>query len=111
MLSPKMLILKATVMNKAQKYNVASLSSKEKVSESLRRSIPLLPEEARQQVATMLTPQTLEIATRTLTGWAVSRFFGISEICDALLLVVGVAFVREDFFSGAEELSKYSMTA
>src|SRR4051812_10409187 len=98
-------------MGKVQISNVATLSTQDKIGESMRRSIPLLPAEAGQQVMAMLTPTALAVAAGTLIAWGVSHFFGVGEICDAILLVVGLASMGWGFFTGAEELGKFAMTA
>ncbi len=44
----------------------AGLRAQDKIAQAVRRSLPLLPAEARQQVQAMLTPQSLAIVAGTL---------------------------------------------
>jgi hypothetical protein len=91
--------------------NVRMMTKQEKIGEAMRRSLPLLPAEAREQVKAMLTPTSLAIVTGTLIVWAGSHFFGVGEIVDVILLVVGVAFIGMGVFSGAGELYDFTKTA
>jgi hypothetical protein len=91
--------------------DVRTMSAEQKVGEAMRRSIPMLPREAQQQVKAMLTPTSLAIAAGTLVVWAGSQFFGAGEIVDVILLVVGVATVGFGVFSGAQELYDFAATA
>jgi hypothetical protein len=91
--------------------NVMQMSDRERVAEAMRRSLPLLPQDARLTVQAMLSPQSLAIMTGTLVVWAGSHFFGVGEIVDVILLVVGVAALGLSVFSGAEELYDFARRA
>ncbi len=91
--------------------DVRNMSAEEKIGEAMRRSLPMLPAEARDQVAAMLTPTSLAIVAGTLIVWAGSHFFGVGEIVDVILLVVGVATIGLGVFSGASELYDFATTA
>jgi hypothetical protein len=91
--------------------DVKTMSTQEKIGEAIRRSLPLLPAEAREQVKAMLTPESLAIISGTLVVWAGSHFFGVGEIVDVILLVIGFAAVGLGVFSGAEELYNFATTA
>ena len=91
--------------------DVSRMSKQEKIGEAMRRSLPLLPAEAQEQVKAMLTPTSLSIAAGTLIVWAGSHFFGVGEIVDVILLVVGAAFLGLSVFSGAGELYDFATTA
>jgi len=91
--------------------DVYAMSAEEKIGEAMRRSLPLLPAEAQEQVKAMLTPTSLAIVAGTLVVWAGSHFFGVGEIVDVILLVVGVAFIGLGVFSGAGELYDFATTA
>ncbi len=49
---------------------LAGMSSADKIGEAMRRSLPLIPGDARAVVESMLQPQTLAIIAATLVGWA-----------------------------------------
>jgi hypothetical protein len=88
-----------------------TLSTQDKIAEAIRRSLPLLPSEARHQVEAMLTPTSLAIIAGTLVVWAGSHFFGAGEIVDIILLGVGFFTVGLSVFSGAQELYRFATTA
>jgi len=80
-------------------------SSREgRVAEAMRRSLPLLPAEARAVVEGLLSPQSLAIITGTLAVWAASHFFGVGEIVDIILLVAGVVILGKAVWDLAEAL-------
>ncbi len=88
-----------------------TLSATERVGEAMRRSLPLLPGEARGTVEAMLQPEALAIVAGTLVVWAGSHFFGVGEVVDIILLVVGFAALGMSVFSGAGELSEFTTKA
>lgn len=88
--------------------DASNLSTTERVGEALRRSLPLLPGEARGTVEAMLQPETLAIVAGTLVVWAGSHFFGVGEVVDIILLVVGFAALGMSVFSGASELYAFT---
>jgi hypothetical protein len=61
------------------------MSSREKLAEAMRRSLPYLPAEARGIVLQMLQPASLALIAGTLAVWAGSHFFGVGEIADLIL--------------------------
>lgn len=90
---------------------VAEMSSTDKIGEAMRRAIPLLPAEAQEQIKALSMPEALAIVAATLIVWAGSHLFGVGEIVDIILLVVGVAFIGLGVFSGAEEFYNFATTA
>jgi len=87
--------------------DVFRMSSTEKIGEAMRRSLPLLPLEARGIVNSMLEPTTLAIIAGTLVVWAGSHFFGVGEFVDLILLTAGVVTLGTAVWSGADELYKF----
>jgi hypothetical protein len=87
------------------------MSAQDKIGEAIRRSLPMLPAEARQQVQAMLSPESLAIVAGTLIVWAGSHFFGVGEIIDIILLVVGFASLGLSVLSGAQELYHFATMA
>lgn len=81
--------------------NIAQMSAEDKLTEAIKRAIPMLPSEAQEQLKALLTPEALAIAVGTLVIWAGSHFFGVGEFVDVILLIVGVAFVGLGVFEGA----------
>jgi hypothetical protein len=88
-----------------------AMSPKDKVGEAMRRSISILPADAGQVVSLMLQPESLAILTGTLVVWAGSHFFGVGEIVDAVLLVVGAFTLGFGVFDGAKELYDFATIA
>jgi hypothetical protein len=86
---------------------VLEMAVMDRVGEAMRRALPLLPSEARSTVMAMLQPQALAIIAGTLVVWAGSHFFGVGEIVDIILLVVGFAALGMSVFSGASELTDF----
>lgn len=91
--------------------NVALMTTEEKVAEAMRRSVPLLPAAARDQVLALLEPSSIAIMAGTLVVWAGSHFFGVGEIVDVILLVVGFGFLGLAVFAGAQELYDFATIA
>jgi hypothetical protein len=83
---------------------VNQMTTADKLGEALRRSVPLLPAEAQEQIKAMLTPEALAVVVGTLIIWAGSHFFGVGEIVDVILLIGGVVFIGLGIFEGAEHL-------
>ena len=91
--------------------SVANMTATQKVAEALRRSLPLLPDDARAEVAKLLEPGTLAILTGTLVVWAGSHFFGVGEVVDVILLAVGAAFLGMAAWDAGRELVSFATTA
>ena len=98
-------------MSAAVKFPVASLSAREKIATTMRRALPLLPGDARATVLQMLEPGSLAIIAATLTVWAGSHFFGVGEIADLVLLLVGFAALGFAVFEGSRELYDFATGA
>ena len=58
----------------------------------------------RAEFAALVTPTALGIMAGTLAVWGASQFFGIGEIIDAILVVVGAIFLGKQIFDVAAEL-------
>jgi hypothetical protein len=72
---------------------VAALSSRDKIREAILRSKKYLPAALAAQVEAFLTPENLALMTATVAVWAGSHFFGVGEVVDVGLLLVGAFFV------------------
>lgn len=90
---------------------VSSMSNAEKIGEAIRRAIPLLPADVREEVEALLTPQALSIMAGVLVLWVVSHFFGVGEVADVILIVVGVVALGGVAVQAAEELYNFGSTA
>lgn len=82
-----------------------------RICEAMERSIPLLPGEVGSQISAMLSPQSILIVVSTLVLWAGSHFFGVGEIVDVILLVIGFAFLGAGVWTGAQQLYDFATSA
>lgn len=87
---------------------VSQMTTAEKLGEAIRRSLPLLPPDARREVEALLSPEALAVMAGVVTLWVVSHFFGVGEVADAVLLVVGVAALGGAALRAAEELYAFA---
>jgi hypothetical protein len=62
------------------------------------------------QFRAMLTPLNVSIAVGTLAAWAVSHAFGVGEIADIVLGVVGAIFIGMAVFKAGEDIGECLMT-
>jgi hypothetical protein len=86
-------------------------SIKDKLIEAMRRAVPKVPAEMRDQFAALLSPVNIGITAAALTVWAVGHFFGASEIADAVLLAAAWFFVGRAALDFVSELGQYADTA
>jgi hypothetical protein len=77
----------------------------------MRRSQKYMPAELWAQVKQMLTPESIAIMAGVTTAWAVSHFFGVGEIADAVLLVVGGIALGGAALQAGEEVVQFALTA
>jgi hypothetical protein len=90
---------------------VSNMSSDEKISEALKRSLRHLGPEARREIEKLLNPKTLAIVAGVLAAWVVSHFFGVGEIVDAIIVGVGVLAIGLAVFDGLDELYQFASCA
>ena len=90
---------------------VAAMSRIERVEAAIRRSLPLLPGEARGTVEAMLTPTALTIMVATIAVWGGSHIFGVGEVVDIILAVVGAFTLGWAAFDGAGALASFAAEA
>ena len=85
---------------------VAALPLSDRFVSVLRRTVPYLPSEMREEFAQILSPASLAIISGTLVVWAGSHYVGVGFIVDALLLVTGVAFLGWQVWGAAGDLTR-----
>ena len=81
-----------------------SWSNSQRVTEAITRSKEYMPANVARQIDALLTPEALGILAATLAIWAGSHFFGVGEIVDVGLLLVGAFFVGWSITDVAENL-------
>jgi hypothetical protein len=84
---------------------LATWSHAEKLGDAMRRSLPRLGPEVREEIEKLLNPETLAIIAAVLGLWVGSHFIGIGEIIDVILVAVGVFAIGLAVFDGIGELS------
>jgi hypothetical protein len=90
---------------------VATWSSEDKVEEAIRRSPQYMPGNLGATFEAMLTPVNLGIMVVTLVVWAGSHFFGVGEIVDVGLLLVGAFAIGASIGDAATKLYEFATTA
>lgn len=90
---------------------IVSWSAGEKVADSIRRSKKYLPANLALQVDALISPENLSIMTGTLVIWAGSHFFGVGEIVDVGLLLLGAVFVGWSVHKVAQDLVAFGSGA
>ena len=83
---------------------ISTWSTSDKREDMIRRSAEYMPDGVVQQFKEMLTPQNMSIMVGTLVVWAGSHFFGVGEIVDVGLLLVGAFTVGWSFGHEAEDV-------
>jgi hypothetical protein len=91
--------------------NIAQWSAAQKIGETLRRSLPRLGPEARQQLESFLSPQALAVMGAVLVAWVASHFFGVGEVIDIILVVVGAFAIGLAVFDGVDHLFEFASGA
>lgn len=80
------------------------MSREEKVSLAIWRCLPLLPAEVANELKQLLTPAAITIMVVVLAVWAASHFFGVGEIIDVILIIVGAITLGPIAVKAAEHL-------
>ncbi len=78
------------------------------LTQRFEKVLRLAPQHMAPELATqfraMLTLGNIAIAVGTLAVWAVSQAFGVGEVVDVFMLVVGAAFIGMGIFKAGEDL-------
>ncbi|HEU5134304.1 MAG TPA: hypothetical protein VFU13_04090 [Steroidobacteraceae bacterium] len=91
--------------------SVASWSFEQRLGETFRRTVPKLGPEAAGQLSALINPTSLGIIAGVLVAWIVSHAFGVGEVIDIIILVVGVASIGFAIFSGLDYLYDFAVGA
>lgn len=90
--------------------HVPSMPFQDRLGESLRRSLPKLGPEVRQQVQSLLEPEALLIMASVLLAWVVAHAFAVGEIIDLVLVGAGLFAVGWSVFVGIDHLYDFAAT-
>jgi len=82
---------------------ILQMSLENRFGEVLRRTMPYLPGEMREEFAMMLTPSSLAIIAGTMVVWAGSHYFGVGFVADALLLISGIVLLGWQASTAAQD--------
>ena len=83
--------------------------TQENVVKVVRRAATMLPGEVGEQLLQLIEPKSLLICSAVVTVWAVAQFFGVGEVADVVLLVVGYAALGGVAISAARELVEFAV--
>jgi hypothetical protein len=72
---------------------ISTWSNTDKVAEVLRRSKAYMPAALGAQIDALISPTNLAITAGSIVVWAGSHFFGVGEVVDVGLLLVGAFFI------------------
>ncbi|HLK40618.1 MAG TPA: hypothetical protein VKU41_27890 [Polyangiaceae bacterium] len=86
-------------------------SSLDNVEEAIRRSTRYMPASAAAQLQAFLTKENLEILGGTTVVWAGAHLFGVGEVVDVALLLVGAATVGANIGQVVEDLYTFATVA
>lgn len=86
---------------------VLGWSREDKIKETILRSKKHFGPELGKQVDALLSPENLAIMVGTLVIWAGSHFFGVGEVVDVILLLVGAVMLGPAIVDVAENLIKF----
>jgi Putative peptidoglycan binding domain len=100
---------KQSLSTQAETVSVADWPLTKRFEEVLKLAPNHMGPELAAQFRAMLTPTNISIAVGTLAVWAVSQAFGVGEIVDLILLVVGAAFIGLGIFKAGEDLGDCMM--
>jgi hypothetical protein len=88
--------------------NLATMPLTERLTEVLTRSKKNVGPEVAVAIDSLLSPVNLAILAGTLTLWAGSHLFGVGEIVDVLLLVVGAFTIGWSIGDVAKDLYTFT---
>jgi hypothetical protein len=91
--------------------NVAAWPFEKRLESTFTRALPKLGPEAREQIAALINPTSLAIIAGVLVAWVVSHAFGVGEVIDIILLVVGALSVGFAVFTGIDHLYDFASGA
>jgi hypothetical protein len=87
---------------------VASLDFPGRLGEVFQRTLPKLKPNVRDQLAAIIEPASLGIVAGVLTAWIIGHAFGVGEIIDIVIVVLGVASIGLVIFTGLDELYEFA---
>ena len=91
------------------KLDVSQWTTTDKFIEVVKRAAALLPADVGKELLALIDPLVIGIAVAVVMVWAVSQFFGIGEIVDVILLIVGVISLGPIAWRAGEHLINFAV--
>lgn len=88
---------------------VSQWTTVQKLDAVIRRAALLLPEDVGKELLALIEPLALAIMAAVVIVWAVSHFFGIGEIADVVLIIVGVVSLGPIAWKAGEHLINFAV--
>ena len=92
----------------ASQTPVEKMTTTEKVAETIRRAILLLPGDVGKELMALLDPKVLAFVVIVVVIWAASHFIGIGEIVDVIVIVLGIISLGPIAYVAAEHLINFA---
>ena len=80
-----------------------------RLGEVWQRTLPLLGPEARRELEAVVSPKSLAVLAGVVVAWVVSHAFGVGEIVDFLIGMVGFLSLGAAVFSGLDHLFGFAL--
>lgn len=87
---------------------VTQMTAEERLTEVIKRCLPLLPADVAEQLKALLSPWAVAAVVVVLVIWIGGHFIGASEIADVIILILGVAALGMVAFEAGEELLNFA---
>lgn len=91
--------------------DIALMSTSDKITESLKRSLKYMPEKVREKVSTLFTEENLAIMGTTLGAYALSHAVGVGEVADIVLGAIGVVGLGSEGIKVSKDLYNFTTIA
>lgn len=88
--------------------DIAHMDFTDKLEIVVEKTIVLLPADIGQQLRAMVTKEALATIAVILTAWLVAHFFGVGEVADLVLAVVGYAALGAVAIDAAKKLYDFA---
>lgn len=89
--------------------NIIQMDLQSKLQVVLTKAASLLPSEVGEQLLIMIAPQALATMASVVVIWAGTHFFGIGEVADVILLVVGWNAIGGVAFEAGRKLYDFAV--
>jgi hypothetical protein len=88
---------------------VSAWSLEDRLGETLRRTLPKLGPETREQFEAIISPKSIAIMAAVLIAWVASHAIGLGEIIDIVLAAVGAVAIGWSVFTGIDHLYDFAV--